>query len=302
MSAMPQSAATATPPGAASTGGRGIAMLRLTAELACGAAMGLIAARALWFAIYGASIFPLAIDPAAAISPDRSAALQADASHLARAGLFEARRFADTPAEPDVINAPETRLDLILHGVRRSQDPDFSTAVVQAPGQPQRSLGIGATIVDGVTLEAVFADRVIINRRGARESLFLREETRTGASLIRPAGQAQPPEPAAGTQREAPPSARVAQLTADDVISGLVLRLERLDGAVAGYRVAPESRAEVLAELGLAPGDLVTELNGRALDRPADILDMLEDLENARSIRLTVLRQGEAVSLEAQLP
>jgi general secretion pathway protein C len=296
---MTQTAVHTTPFAASGARRRVIAAARLTLELALAALIAVLAARALWFGVYGASAFSLDVEAASARPALRSGGA-ADLSRLASAGLFSARSFEGQSADPAIIDAPETRLDLILHGVRRSADPDRSTAVIQAPRQGQRSLGVGAEIVDGVTLEAVYADRVIINRRGARESLFLREEAETGARLIRSAG-APEPAPAPPADAESPAQAEAEALGAQDIAAGLRLALERDGERILGYRVSEQSRSDVLSAIGLQAGDLVTTLNGRALDRPAKILDLLEQLERAEQVRLTVLRDGEALSLEAEL-
>jgi len=277
---------------------RAVEAARFALELALVVVIAVLAARAVWFVVYGASAFPLELASTDTRPPARGAEA-ADMSRLASAGLFSDRRFETQAEAAAVIDAPETLLNLVLHGVRRSLDPERSTAVIQAPRQGQRSLGVGAEIVDGVTLEAVYADRVIINRRGARESLFLREEAQAGGTgLIRSIGEPVPePEPAL----DSPAAEGAAQLDAQALSQGLRLALARDGDRILGFRITPESRPEVLAALGLQAGDLVTTVNGRTLERPADVLDLLSGLDGAEQVRFTVLRSGEALSLEADL-
>lgn len=141
-----------------------------------------LAAQALWFVIYGAEARPLDIDPGLGARP--GAAAERDLSALQAFTVFASRgAVAAAPSG----EAPETRLNLVLRGVRTGPSPADGSAVIESPGQGQRALAAGAEIADGVRLVEIYADRVIINRRGARETIYLREQGRRAAAAPRPA-------------------------------------------------------------------------------------------------------------------
>jgi general secretion pathway protein C len=82
--------------------------------------------------------------------------------------------------------APEvadTTLDLTLTGVWAARDG--GSATIETPDGKQSRYAVGDEIVDGVTLEAVYTDQVIINRAGVRESLRFESKTSTPAQQPR---------------------------------------------------------------------------------------------------------------------
>ncbi|GGE42901.1 hypothetical protein GCM10011367_17010 [Marinicauda pacifica] len=275
------------PARAATRNGRAVAIARAVAEAALAALIALILARAIWFVAYGAEIDRFDLDPS--LIPQTASAREETADLTV---LTEGRLFAGSagPAAAAVEDAPETQLDLTLHGVRRGGDAQSGAAIIEAPGEGQRTLPVNAEIAPGVTLEAIYPDRVIINRRGVRESLYLREERARRTSLLR-ASEA----PEAVTSTATPPP---EPLTREDWTRGLRLRPAE-DGS--GYRVLADSEPRLLERAGLEAGDLITAINGRPLSGPADALDALARLGQGGRARFTLLRDGDARTIEVDL-
>ena len=273
------------PARAATRNGRAGAILRAAAEVALVALIGVILARAIWFGVYGAEIDRLDLDPSLMPQAASARAEPADLSVLNEGRLFAG---AAAPAAAVVEDAPETQLDLTLHGVRRGGDAQSGAAIIEAPGEGQRTLPVNAEIAPGVTLEAIYPDRVIINRRGARESLYLREERARQTSLLR---ASEAPQLAITDTATPPPE----PLTREDWTRGLRLRPAE-DGS--GYRVLADSEPRLLERAGLQAGDLITAINGRPLSGPADAL---ERLGQGSSARFTLLRDGDARTIEVDL-
>ena len=84
----------------------------------------------------------------------------------------EADKLSAQPTST-VTDAPETKLNLVLTGVVASTTEDDGAAII-ANRNKQNTYGIGDKI-EGTqaTLNRVFADRVIISNRGAKETLML---------------------------------------------------------------------------------------------------------------------------------
>ena len=55
------------------------------------------------------------------------------------------------------------------------------------------------------------------------------------------------------------------------------------------------------ASLGLRPGDLVTEINGMALNNPAQGMEAFSTLSDATQVTLTLERNGQPVSLSVDV-
>lgn len=268
------------------------------AELAIAALIALLLARALWFVVYGGDAERLDLDLTGPAPAERAGERGADLSILADGVLFAARGAPD--AGEAVADAPETQLDLTLRGVRRGSDPQSGTAVIQSPELGQRTLPVGAEIAPGVVLEAVHADRVIINRRGVRESLLLREDARARTSLLRPAGE-DTPEAVETTITPPPAPPGAARLTEADWVRGLRLERAEADGEAVGYGVLDSSDPALLDTVGLQAGDIVTHVNGRALTGSVNTLEVLEELAESSRASFVVLRGGEARTIEVEL-
>lgn len=276
-------------------------------EIALIAGLAWIAAQAFWFAVYGTDALDLEI---AAPQPARAgpAPERLDRTGPA-AGLFDALPGA-APAAADA--APQTRLDMTLRGVRSGADGGGGSAVIETPNRGQRSIAVGGEIAPGVRLAAVHKDRVIIERGGARESLFLTEAAARRARQMRaPADRVSQPSPASasGTFSEpaSPLSGRpdrelAATLDREDWVDGLRLEPALRDGAVMGLRVREASAIEVLRASGLLPGDVIVRLNGQALTGPDAGAAALSALSAADRVVAQVRRGDEEITLEAPLP
>jgi general secretion pathway protein C len=166
------------------------------------------------------------------------------------------------------------------------------SAVIETPNQGQRSIPVGGEIAPGVTLVAVEEERVIINRNGARESLFLTEAAARRAREQRSAPQA----------RTAPEPVSASALSREDWINGLRLEPALEGGQLSGMRVRAGSSAEVLAASGLQPGDVITRLNGEPLSSADAAARAVRNLETAAQVTATVRRDGQDITLRAPLP
>lgn len=92
-----------------------------------------------------------------------------DAAILGRFDPF----FREAPAEG--ADLPVTALPLTLKGVRFDAASGRGAAFIAGADGVQRPLAPGDAVMDGVTLAAVAPDHVVLERAGARETLWLDE-------------------------------------------------------------------------------------------------------------------------------
>ncbi|MBK7144368.1 MAG: hypothetical protein IPH76_03890 [Xanthomonadales bacterium] len=124
--------------------------------------------------------------PSAGPASAAPATLSAPAPSLARWHLFGAALLA--PDQRDLASAPETSLPIDLRGVLAGPDPKRGRAfIVDASGE--RGFNVGQEVAPGVTLDAVYADRVALSRGGRIEVLKLRGNDAAAAG----AGSGAPP-------------------------------------------------------------------------------------------------------------
>jgi len=264
-------------------------------EIGLVALLAWVAAQALWFAVYGTDALDLDVDAPLGAADPVQAGLDRPGSAT---GLFNALDGAAPVAEA----APETRLNMTLRGVRSGVN---GSAVIETPNQGQRSIPVGGEIAPGVTLVAVEDERVIINRNGARESLFLTE-----AAARRAREQRDRPQPApavrsadAANVLSGQPDLELArQLDRDDWINGLRLEPALEGGRLTGMRVRDSSASDVLRASGLLPADVITRLNGEPLTSADAAARAMRGLESASRVAVTVRRGEEEIRLTAPLP
>ena len=205
---------------------------------------------------------------------------------LAGAHLFgEVQQESALPAPP--VDAPDTTLSLTLTGILFGEKDSDGQAIVVDGGRSERTYRIGQEIADtqGATVHAVLADRVILRRGEVFETLRLPRD----GHPMNPARQGDvragrtPAEPVATmTEREA----RAPRNSAVRLVRNV------RDGAFVGFGVLPGKDRNAFQALGLAPNDVVTQVNGVALDELAKESVLTDALGRSGSVSLKILRGG----------
>jgi len=235
-------------------------------------------------------------DTQAAVAPvDMSALLPVsrgvNAQQVANAHLF-GEASAEAPNEADLENAPKTTIPLVLSGTIASSDPTKGFAFIGESANAAKFVRVGALIAGQAKLHSVFADRVILDRSGRLEALHLPRNAALGAARPAAAARATPPSGqfADNLRRiaETNPNAFSEVIRPQPVFAG---------GAQKGYRVYPGRNRQQFASLGLRPGDLVTAINGTALDDPARGQEILNTLTLSDQVSVTVERNGQTQQL-----
>jgi len=207
----------------------------------------------------------------------------ADYSALAAAHLF-GEAGAEPAAPPaDAIDAPDTRLNLTLRAAVATDDAGVAHAIIADGSGDERVYFIGASIPGGATLRQVYADRVILNRGGVLEALRLPRDYVA-------------PQPTARAARRTGTAPTVQQVVQDNAATLTeIVRPQPFmpDGQMRGYRVYPGRNRQQFAALGLRPGDLVTEINGMALNNPAEGMQIFQSIASATQVSVTIERAGQ---------
>jgi len=253
-------------------------------ELALLAALTYIAARLIWLIAFGASATDFERDPAAAGRAfDGRPAYQADLSRLRDSDLFADRRAAPVDTAPVQATVQETSLDLTLRGIRRGMSPQTGGAIIQTPDNRQRFFAVGQEILDGVTLEEVHVDHVLIRRRGIAESLYLRDEDQARRAAATPSASAA----ASGRGTEIPGLFRAEAV--------------REGNRLTGYRVAAGNDA-MLSAMGLRNGDVITAIDGRPAADITDMPALFRSLREEGEFSLSINRGGLPLTVQVDLP
>ena len=194
---------------------------------------------------------------------------------------------ADAP-----ISAPETRLQLVLHGVFASSNPEASMAIIAAKNGKDKSCFIGDALPGGnATLQEVYSDRVILKRLGKLETLRLKEPV-SGAEINRT--RSKRTSSSSRRPRSSNKLKNMQELYKTDpqkVFSQLRITPVTKDGTISGYRFSHNDRG-LMREIGLTSRDIITAVNGVSVSDSGKLFAMMQDVDKLKEVNLTILRNG----------
>jgi general secretion pathway protein C len=211
------------------------------------------------------------------------------------ADIASAHLFGEARSVVNDANAPQTSVQLVLAGVLALPDPKRGLAIVGQSAATAKLYTVGSAVPGGVTLYAVYKDRVLLDRGGVVESLFMPRRAPLAGTM-----------PAVDSANQGSPGQRLAALVQGNgaLLGGLVRAQAVFSGSkLTGYRIYPGGRASIGAftNLGLRPGDLITAVNGTPLDDPNRGSEILDTLSSSASASVTVQRNGQSVDLNLNL-
>jgi general secretion pathway protein C len=229
--------------------------------------------------------------------------------NIASMHLFGERRVApEKPKEvvkaPEVV--PETKLQLTLKGVYHTANNKLARAIIAGRDSREDIYAIGDSMPGGVTLEGIEPKRVVLSRQGKFEALSFPEDKQLGGVEVLPA----PPEPlSSSTQPEQ--SVDVVALAeryrnaveSDPTALADIAQVQPFieQGTFRGFRLRPGRKRNLLRQLGLRSGDVVTSVNGMPLNSMSQAMDSLRTLGQASEINVVVLRDGIEVPFSFRL-
>ena len=198
-------------------------------------------------------------------------------------------------------DAPETTLNLVLRGVLAANPMSLASAIISS-GKRGKELtyGIGDSVPGNATIEEIYQTHVILMRNGRHETLKLPEKSVGGT--------------ASKTTRTNKAGAINLNQTPDRILGDIRRNIMKnptsfgeyaipvpvsKNGKLQGYRLRPQKKGrELFKQFGLQRNDIVTQINGVALNDPVQGIAALRKLTNATSINLTVMRNGTETPLQ----
>jgi len=214
------------------------------------------------------------------------------AATIARAHLFGAAPSARSLAAR--FNAPPTRMPVVLSGILATDDPKTGLAILGPTADAGKLYAVGQSIPGGAHLHAVYENQVLIERDGAIESLRLPGEF--GRGVLRTVALVTPPPPdVADASADGPPP----------LIGGVISPRYSARGTRRGFLLYPGLNMAAFAALGLKPGDLAIEIDGKPLDSQLGGGAIVHALDSAQTAIVTIVRNGaeQEVNLNlAQIP
>jgi general secretion pathway protein C len=239
--------------------------------------------------LIGAGRAPAA-GPAATASVQAPTAPAIDVGTIVGAHLFGVAGVTDAGSgDPGAVAA--TQMALVLVGTIAHLDPSLGYAIIGDSAASAKVYGVGKTITGGTKLHAVYADRVILDRGGKLEALLMPRKF-TGGGAVAAAPLPQAAGPMLGQRLQELAAQNPAAITE-------IIRPQPVfaNGQQRGYRVYPGRNRQQFSRLGLMPGDLVTAINGTPLDDPARGMEILQSMNSATQVTVTVERNGQSTQI-----
>jgi general secretion pathway protein C len=186
--------------------------------------------------------------------------------------------------------------DLAAVGVVLARRPEASVAVLRSGGR-SRVVGVGESAFGG-HVTSIEGGRVVIDFDGTRTELRLVAGAAPPLAAAAPPAATAPADALSMERREV--EQRLALETSRILAETSLVPVQ--DGAqVSGFAITRMPEGTLLSDAGLRPGDIVTEVNGVAIDSLATLVGLWPRLQNETTLRAVVLRGGQPVTLTVSL-
>jgi general secretion pathway protein C len=182
--------------------------------------------------------------------------------------------------------------------------PQASVAVIvsnarQASYHPGDALPGAGNIV----LDSIAADHVIVDNNGRKEALWLdaspaSNRTGTGRSAPTPPPGAVPLEITGVLGGRTAEGLPVVAATLSEIIK---VQPAQENGQLIGYRLSPGEKLREFVQLGLETNDVVTQVNGLALNDMANMPKLYALMNEATEVSFLLLREGKPMTLQFAL-
>jgi general secretion pathway protein C len=198
--------------------------------------------------------------------------------------------------------APDTRLNLVLKGVLATNPMEYGSAIISMGKNGKEDTFVPGDKVSSATLKEIYADRVILQRGGKLETLRMPKDN--SASLIR----STPASAQANTPDLSTPGAVLSDIRKQILKNPTSFGKYAIpvpfnkNGKLIGYRLQPQGDKALFEAVGLERNDVILAVNGISLKNPAKGLKALRSLQRAKSINLTILRNGSEMPLQFEIP
>lgn len=272
--------------------------------------LALALVQALWLWLAPPPALPSLSDDYGGAEPPSAPAIPLADYHLFGAGPQPGGSVSQTPT---------TTLNLVLKGTFTAAVASQARALI-ADADGEGSYTPGMFLPGGARLESVHADHVILRVDGRSEKLSLGTATldtsptggnrRSGAAAAAAPGMSPPVaalpgsqgsdfvNPVAGNSAAAFEALRAQAVADPAALARSVTALPVMEnGRFVGVRLNAGAHQQLLSRAGVQPNDIVTEVNGIRIDSLGRGAEIAQQLQNARSVRLSVKRDGQELAL-----
>ncbi len=190
-----------------------------------------------------------------------------------------------------VASATVTSAGLTLFGINLNEATGGGSAIIAGEDGVQTSYAVGDEIAPGLKLAGVAFDHVLLDRGGARESLFLDQSGE--APIANPATPLPAPTPEIGDASGG--ASASGEMTPAAIKTGVGFAPRAENGRVTGIVVQPQGDGAAFRAVGLRPGDVIRSVGGRPIGSASDAAALANQLTPGARISLEVERGASVV-------
>lgn len=226
----------------------------------------------------------------------------------------------DGPVDDIPAGTVKSSLPLKLVATMIHEDPERSVATIyDADSEVTGLYAVGDLIRPAVQTVSVKGDMVLIRNNAQIEYISLGEAQQPQARRPEKDESESRPRPRRRNKREIPGAEDAINCPNDNLCTversfveklmanpALLAKQARIvpsqrDGETRGFKFYGIRRGSLPKLLGLKNGDMLTEVNGEALDSVDKAMALYTKLRRASNLNVTVVRKGETISKEIQI-
>lgn len=182
-------------------------------------------------------------------------------------------------------------LPLILVRTELGRNNREGFAQIGVNAQSPQTYAAGAMLANGARLTEIYEHYVMLERDGHSVRLYLQGEA------TKQRGTQEPTAAALLTVGGTSPEAAVQIKSEEHLTDYLRPSPVFVAGQLHGYALFAGRKAQAFAQLGLQPGDVLTQVNGAAVSESSDSLASLESLTAGEALTVVIEREGIAQTI-----
>ena len=182
------------------------------------------------------------------------------------------------------IDIPPTSLSLRLYGIRYSNSGQLDAAILGFDPNNQRIYKTNEVIADDIILEFIEPERVVISRRGIRESVTFDSDTVLSPEITKALANS-----SKGIKVEDINSSALSQMISFQPYFS--------NGTLKGYQIYPRNQSKLFDSSGLKSGDVLVAVNGLDIKDPS----VLKELSVFGQVKLDLIRDDDDLSIIVKL-
>ena len=277
-------------------------------------------------------------DPASSLTTRTPEVTVRERSHIDLSSLNLFGKVKKSAAATQVVDAPETKLNLELQGVFTSANKASSTAIVAEKNKAGALFHVGDRLPGNAVLSAVNDDHILI-RRGSRTEKLMFSDPHTGSGATIGSKRTSSNQRTSSQTGNKPASNKLEQVreriaqrnrnsrtptnpsrspgsSLRDYMSDNRDKIQQDPGAVladigvspvsdgdaSGYKVSGEVSQTSLMRAGLQQGDVILSVNGRAVGNVMNDRSFIDQAMASKRVRVEVQRGSRKFFLTVPVP